>query len=79
MYWLASYSEWVLPWEILIKDLGLRWYLLVDEIFHDDFIAFDLFLGLNFQVFEFVSGLRVFEFALHVVHECFEFFNLFLR
>ena len=52
--------------------------LLVDKIFHDDLISFDLFLWFYLKVFQLVSWLWVLELPVHIIHECLELLDLFL-
>jgi len=70
----------VLTWVLfgMSATLGNSEKRLVDKIFHNDFVSFNLFLCIHFQCFQLIFGFRVFKFSIHVIHNGFEFFDLFL-
>ena len=43
----------------------------VDEIFHDDFVALNLFLSIGFDSLEFVPRLWIFESVLNFINNLF--------
>lgn len=56
----------------------MRVGVLVDKFLEDDFVAFDLFVGLGFELLHLVLRLRVSELPLHLVQEFFKFGDFFL-
>ena len=56
----------------------IRSFLPVYEILQYHFISFDLFLGIGFELFEFILGFRVAKLVLHLLHQALEFVDFFL-